>query len=64
MVDIVRFTDTTIQRMHKNELRELMLNMNTNGTGDETWFDEEIPIAYTEEIDDVEFFERYFNMSE
>lgn len=34
-------------------------NVNLNDEG-EIWFDEEIPVGYTEDIDEDEFFNRYF----
>lgn len=68
MVDIVRFADHVAHdymRLSTADIRELQNQLNCNildaEDNGETWFDEEIPVGYTEVIDEDEFFNRYFN---
>lgn len=67
MTNIVRFCDHVVcdtNRLPISEVRELQVQMNCNlfdSEDSETWFDEEIPVGYTEVIDEDEFFNRYFN---
>jgi hypothetical protein len=65
MAEIVRFTDhvaNSYRRLATADITELQNTYNVNLCDDngETWFDEEIPVGYTEVIDEDEFFNRYF----
>lgn len=63
---ITLFSDhvvSDINRLPTADIRELQIQMNCNHDDSEdmeTWFDEEIPVGYTETIDEDEFFNRYF----
>lgn len=61
---IVDFADTVVAdstRLGTDEIRYMQDVHNVN-TCDEcdTWLDDEIPVGYTEVIDEDEFFQRYF----
>lgn len=65
MIDIIRFSDHVMYdytRLPAADIAELQnqLNVNTCDENGETWFDDEIPVACVECIDEDEFFSRYF----
>lgn len=63
----VAFTEEFGQRLPLEELRELQSALTVNLTGDDgddAWLDEEIPVGYVTEIDEDEFFARYFGVTE
>ena len=69
MIEIIRFADHVAHdymRLDIANITELQnqLNVNTCDENGETWFDEEIPVGYTTIIDEDEFFDRYFNITE
>ena len=47
------------ERLPVGDVAELQSLFNVNTSEDE-WFDEEIPIAYVNVVDEEEFFQRYF----
>lgn len=64
MIEMVKFTIESNQRMHRNDIADMQKQFNVNLSDSEdhdTWFDEEIPVGYTTEIDEDEFFARYFS---
>jgi hypothetical protein len=59
-VDTV-FEDEYGERIPTVELIDLQAQLNVNLSGDDGWLDEEIPVGYVTEIDEEEFFQRYFD---
>lgn len=61
---IVDFSDTVVAdstRLATEEIRYMQDVHNVNTCdGCDTWLDDEIPVGYTEVIDEDEFFQRYF----
>jgi hypothetical protein len=65
-IEIVYFTDhitLDATRLPMSDIAEMQAQFNCNLSDSEfqeVWFDEEIPVGYTTEIDEDEFFSRYF----